>query len=218
MKTWQWLALGGAAAFFLLRRGGGASASGAGAGALNITSGKDFFQLAQGDPRWASMLVGFSTKPESSMANVGCFFTSLVATRNMLLGGSMLPPEAMQLAKRAEAFQNDLLILSTAARALGVSAPESERIRANEEPVEKLRAKADDILRRNGIVIFNVGYNSTAPRHFIICNRRSANGYECMDVAGTKAHFMTLDPTSLQGQRTASKRYITVGVAGVFRK
>ena len=61
MKTWQWLALGGAAAFFLLRKSGGATA--ASAGALSITSGKDFFQLAQGDPRWASMLVGFSTKP-----------------------------------------------------------------------------------------------------------------------------------------------------------
>lgn len=211
MKTWQWLALGGAAAFFLLRRGGGA-------GSRSITSGKDFFQLAQGDPRWASMIVGFATKPEDSMANDGCFFTSLVAARNMLLGTAMLPPEAMQIAKRAEAFQGVMLILTKAAQALGVSAPESERIRANQGSVEDLRQKADDILRRNGIVIFNVGYNAPTSNHFLICNRRSANGYECMDVAGTKPHFMTLDPTSLQGQRTASKRYITVGVAGVFRK
>jgi len=214
MKTWQWLALGGAAAFFLLRRGGGAAASTARGGAMNITNGKDFFQLAQGDPRWASLPVGFSTK---TMANVGCFFTSLVAARNMLLGGSMLPPEAMQLVKRQEAFQGVMLILTKAAQALGVSAPESERIRANQGSVEDLRMKADDILRRNGIVIFNVGYNGPTADHFLICNRRSAGGYECMDVAGTKAHSMTLDPTSLQGQRTASKRYITVGVAGVFR-
>lgn len=182
---------------------------------MNISSGKDFFQLAQGDPRWASLPVGFSTK---TMGNDGCFFTSLVAARNMLLGGSMLPPEAMEIAKRQEAFQGVMLILTKAAQALGVSAPESERIRANQGSVEDLRAKADDILRRNGIVIFNVGYNAPTSNHFLICNRRSASGYECMDVAGTRAHFMTLDPSSLQGQRTASKRYITVGVAGVFRK
>ena len=215
MKTWQWLALGSGAAFLLLRR---SDATGFGGGALNISSGKDFFQLAQGDPRWASLPVGFTTKPENSMANIGCFFTSLVAARNMLVGGSMLPPEAMQRAKDAQAFQNQLLILETGAQALGVSAPEGERIRAGAGSVEQLRDKADDILRRNGIVIFNVGYGSREPRHFLVCNRRSASGYECMDVAGTKPYLMTLDPASLQGQRTATKRYIAVGVAGVFRK
>lgn len=185
---------------------------------VSISSGKDFFLLAQGDPRWATMPVGFSS---SSMADVGCFFTSVLAASNMLLGRAMLPPEAMNIAKAQGGFQSAQganLFLPQAALAFGVSAPESERIRANKGTTEEIRAKADDILKRNGIVIFNVGYNTPSPRHFVVCNRRGPSGYECMDVAGPKATLMTLDASSLQGQRTSTKRYIAVGVAGVFKR
>jgi hypothetical protein len=99
---------------------------------------------------------------------------------------------------------------------LGVSAPESERIRAGAGTIQQLKDKADDILRRNGMVIFNVGYNNRTPQHFVLCNRKSAAGYECMDVAGPSAKTLILDH-ALEGQRTATKRYIGVGVAGIFR-
>jgi hypothetical protein len=185
---------------------------------VSLSSGKDFFKLAQGDPRWATMLIGFSSE---SSADVGCFFTSLLAASNMLLGRSMTPLEAMPIVKAGGGFQpaqGASLFLPQAALALGVSAPETERIRAGVGTLDSLRAKADDILKRGGLPIFNVGYNSPSPRHFVLCNRRGPSGYECMDVAGPTATLMNIDAATLQGQRTASKRYVVCGVAGVFRR
>lgn len=182
---------------------------------VSISSGKDFFRLAQGDPRWASMPVGFSSEPSSK---VGCFFTTLVAARNMLKSGELLPPAAMEILKKANAFSGALLVLPTAAAALGVSAPESERIRAGVGTDEQMRAKADDILRRGGLVIFNVGYGNKTPRHFILCNRRGPNGYECMDVGGPSSALMNISASSLSGVRNSSRTYVVVGVAGVFAR
>lgn len=201
-----------AAGFLIFGRKGDMSSS------VSITSGKDFFKLAQGDPRWATMHVGFST---STMADVGCFFTSLLAASNMLLGRAVLPPDAMPIVKAAGGFQaaqGANLFLPQAAQALGVSAPENERIRAGVGTADQIRAKADDILKRGGLVIFNVGYNTPSPRHFVICNRRGPSGYECMDVAGPTASMMNIDAASLSGRRTATKLYVVCGVAGVFKR
>lgn len=203
------LGLLAAGAWLILGRKGDVSSS------VSITSGKDFFLLAQGDPRWGTMTVGTSTR---TMADVGCFFTTLVAARNMLRGESMLPPEAMNILKPKGGFSGAALFLPAAAQLLGVSAPESERIRADvKASIPTLKSKIDDILRRNGLAIINVGYNDRTPRHFVLCNRKSAAGYECMDVAGPTAKLLTLDASTLSGQRTATKRYIGVAVAGVFR-
>jgi hypothetical protein len=208
MKTWARVGLAAAAAYLLLgNRKGDVSSSN------SISSGKDFFRIAQGDSRWAKLRVGVSSQ---EMEDVGCFFTSLIAARNMLLDGALLPPAAMPTVVQAGGFQGAGLVLPTAARVLGVSAPENERIRANAKSVSDVRAKADDILTRGGIPIFNVGYNSRDPRHFIVCNRKSAAGYECMDVAGPSSTLMKLD-SNLIGVRNASKTYMACGVAGVFR-
>ncbi len=173
---------------------------------------RDF--LAQNASAWGRKILGFGT---ATIGGAGCFLTVLTMAANTLKGRSMTPDTANDIVKAAGGFDGSLLILPTAARALGVVANESERIR-NSPNISSLRAKIDDTLARGGlaIVAVNKGVTTGTGDHFILVHSSSAEGYAGADPATGKDTILDGNLRGTAHWGSAAVPYTGVGVAPVF--
>jgi hypothetical protein len=162
------------------------------AGAQMVASGLNVLPLNQGASTWGSKLVGNSTDVKNTCAGV---------PSSVYSGASIGNFEA-------------------AARALGLSALEAQRIRNSPRTAASLanmRLLLDDTLSRGGVATVRVDYDTATPEdnHTLICFSRDQFGYKCADPAG--GVIVTLEPSTLTVRRSSSKTYAATGVGPIFR-
>lgn len=179
--------------------------------------------LAQGDPQWASKLVGVTTNPTKTYAAVGCVVTALTIAANALLGRRLLPSDLQPggSAGLTSAHYTGVGINSgPAAAALGlkiVGRIGESAANRTELGLSTMRGAIDKALASGGLALVRVDYDLSSPEsnHTLVCFGRDATGYLCADPAGGKK--VTLSLTGLFTQRSPTKTYAAVGVAPIFR-
>lgn len=171
---------------------GGALLFAAAAKALSNSGGGGTMKvLQQNDPLWGGVHVGDST---SSIGSVGCLMVTLTMIRNFFYGTNLLPPEANQIIKRSGGYSGALTIVPVAAQALGLSAPESQRIRSAHAGDPSLVNLVDSALSSGGVAVLHVDHNegnmsssdqlaNLAGDHFISVFGKQGSNYLAADPA-----------------------------------
>lgn len=174
------------AVVFLTRRGSGTSAAGqlGGGGSPTPASGpagspqrtfalRNFTPIRGGDPAFA-VPIGTS----SAMLNkVGCLIGSVTMGVNYLLGKNLTPLDANEVGKRTPgAFTGANTNPTVLGAAMGIDVPYKHQLRKNggTATTQDMKRRIDDTLRKGGVVILHVDYDSEQPGgdpngdHFII--------------------------------------------------
>jgi hypothetical protein len=194
------------------------------AGAQMVASGLNVLPLNQGASTWGSKLVGNSTDVKNTYARVGCVVTALTIAANTLLGKNFTPdqlrPNGGAGVPSSVYSGASIGNFEAAARALGLSALEAQRIRNSPRTAASLanmRLLLDDTLSRGGVATVRVDYDTATPEdnHTLICFSRDQFGYKCADPAG--GVIVTLEPSTLTVRRSSSKTYAATGVGPIFR-
>lgn len=201
------------------------------AGGLLVIVGGVTYKLnyfAQADKRWGKMLLGFS--PDGTIGKYGCFLTALTMALSKLKGVVYTPAQMNDIVKKAGGFSAGTanLNLPVAAAAVGLKAPNNERLRVNSNvnPVQvptvtAMRGLIESTLARGGTPIVHVDKDYTPDflgDHFIVIHKKEDNRYVAADPATGRDMF--LNASDLQGQATWGNPKFTfkvVGVAPVYR-
>lgn len=183
--------------------------------------------LQQADHRWHHEIVGFGDQTKT-FGNVGCLTTVLTMACNFLRKTNYLPPEVNRLVKAAHGFTGASLIMEKAAPAVGLYAPEIERLRSHVGDPQ-LAAHAIDALMVNGgatsVAFLHVDHDNTARaldaddsgKHFILAYGFSDHTPEfiCADPApGAPPIFInanTMSGKSKWGSVEMLYRVVSVG-------
>jgi hypothetical protein len=230
---WQIALLAAGAAFLLLRKTGSSSSgpsgpstpTSSGSGSSLTFNIPGFTPLRGNDPRWGAQTIGGSS---STIGRVGCLVTALAMATNVLLRTNITPADVNRVGQQNPgSFSGANMILSTLARALGLSAPDSIRLRDfNVSQREAVRRRIDETLQRGGIPILHVDYDRRQVAgafegdHFITCIGRQdipemGVAYLCADPAtGT---IKPIFRNTLTGPGFSGREFLVVGVAPVFR-
>jgi hypothetical protein len=164
----------------------------------------------QGDGEWGGRALGFSRE---TISEEGCMVTALAMASNTQAGTDWNPGDVNELAQSAGAFKGDLLILELAAEAVGLRAPDDERIHAGDGDSSELRALMRRALSSGGGALLNVGHGS--PSHFVYLHGEDASGFVAADPAlGRDIH---IDASTLQADSGWNNRPYVLGVAPVWR-
>jgi hypothetical protein len=220
MKTTTKVALGICVGGILLasRSKASVNASSSGRGTATSVGGSNIKLLGQGDPAWASLAVGFSTR---TMSDIGCVLTALTMAINALTGQQLSPIDVNAFAKamgnkgaKLPGFDGASIFSSNVASLLGCRKTTAISDSRN---VPEIRALIDDTLAKGGLALVRVDYELGTPNsnHTIVCFRRTPAGYECADPAGT-GKIITLN-NDLFIQRTSTRQYFGVGCAPIFK-
>lgn len=187
-------------------------ALGGGSGPPSL-SGFEVFR--QGDPRWGSLKIG---KSDKSISRAGCLLTCLTMASNYLRGTSIRPDDANELGKGVPgSFVGADTSIPTLGSALGLSAPDSLRIRSSLNK-DALNRRAQSTFNAGGVAIFHVDHDSSLStgEHFVLCLGVNEGQYVCADPA--TGSYMAINPSTLKGAGHSGKTYTVLGVAPVFRK
>src|ERR1051326_6173963 len=116
----------------------------------------------QSDAKWHTQLVGDGTGEHDTFGFVGCMVTCLTMAQNQLLGTNDTPPQVNTTVKDAHGFTGANVLLPTAAAAVGLSAPEAQRIRGTlvDRNVDALRKLACETLDAGGVALLHVDHNN----------------------------------------------------------
>lgn len=144
----------------------------------------------QGDARWGTILLGDGP---STIGRAGCMLVLLTeAARRQTGRTTLMPPQANEILKRADAFKGDSLDAEKAARALGMECPYAERV---DNPMgmvspTKLDGQITKMLER-GLCIIHVDHNGDLKGdHFIMAIGSSGSNFECLDPALARSVFL----------------------------
>lgn len=182
-------------------------------GAAPSLTGFELFK--QADPRWSNLKIGFSN---TSIGHAGCLLTALTMASNYLRGSSIRPDDANEMGKNVPgSFSGDFAVVPVLASALGLSAPESLRIRSSTR-TSVLNTRAKAAFDASGVVIFHVDHNNSfsTGEHFLLCFGVNQGQYICADPA--TGNYTTIDPGTMKGPGFSGKTYTVLGVIPVFRK
>ncbi len=181
--------------------------------------------LRQADPQWSKDTLGNST---TTIGYAGCLLTVLTMIHNFLLSDNITPGEANRIVRNAGGFQGALTIVPTAAQALGLSAPETLRIRGAPSGDPRLTQLVDIALSSGGVAVCHVDHNeggsfsadqlsSLSGDHFILIFGKRGDTYLAADPApGTVIELNSkLAGESMWGQ--TKKYYNTVGAFQVHK-
>lgn len=173
-------ALAGVAALVFLTRKGGAGGGGSGArpsgppGSPERTFAlRNFVPIRGGDPAFA-VPIGTST---AMLNRVGCLIGSVTMAVNYLLGKNASPLDANEIGKRTPgAFNGANTNATVLGGAMGLDLPYKHQLRKNggTATTQDMKRRIDDTLRKGGVVILHVDYDSEQPGgdpngdHFIL--------------------------------------------------
>lgn len=155
-------ALAGVAALaFLTRKGGGGSGarpSGPPGSPGRTFALRNFTPIVGGDPAFA-VPIGTST---AMLNKVGCLIGSVTMAVNYLLGKSLTPLDANEIGKRTKgAFQGANTDPTILGAAMGIDVPYKLQLRTRSgATTEAMRKRIEDTLRKGGIAIIHVDYDS----------------------------------------------------------
>lgn len=186
--------------------------------------------LRQNDPRWGARPIGAS---KVTIGRAGCLLTDLAMAKNLYEIASVPPKvitpiEADAICVSANAYQGALLLVERAAKALGMRAPESERLRCKKgDP--RVPALVREVLLKGGFAVVHVDHDSTLPDgdpegdHFVLAFRLvkpdvGPEHFECADPApGRTVWLDTKDCMGTCMWGSTLKTYRAVGVIPLWR-
>lgn len=181
-----------------------------------VSVGRYFWQGAR---PWGPMQLG---NGGTSIADGGCALVSFTHASNALYGADLDPVDANALVLDAGGFSGSLLVFPTAAAALGLRAPDSERIHARSgASVDELAARIDHALSGGGVAVVNVdrSYGGQGA-HFVLVTGRRGGDFVAIDPAGdgdVNPFEITIDRATLTASSTWNRHPVVVGVAPVYR-
>lgn len=174
--------------------------------------------LQQNDKRWGATPLGRSS--EFNIGGAGCMLTSLTMAVNAFTKDTLTPDvaQAAALSISAGSFDGPNLVLQTAADALGISAPESERLHDG-APLASMRQRLKDTLAKKGMAVVHVAKDFSATgEHFILVYKTKGGNFIAADPA-PGSDDVELDAETLTGSSDWGYKvyeYRVVGVAPVY--
>lgn len=161
--------------------------------------------LRQNAPEWGSLRLGTPLVRGVTIGGGGCLLCCLAMAHNELCGGDLTPPTAQDLIlDSGSGFLRANLSIEAAAPALGLVAPDSERVRGSiGAPVLTKAAHAAMI---DGLCIFHVDSDQSgrafddddSGKHFILAARIEGGDFICHDPA--PGRVVRLDARTLSGK------------------
>ncbi len=179
--------------------------------------------LRQANKLWSTTPLGKST--EFTIGEAGCMLTSLTMAVNTLTHDEITPDvaQAAALNYSPNTFSGPELVLEKAADALGVRAPESERIHDTDSSGRKptaaqLSANISAALRNKGMAIVHVAKDFSATgEHFLLVYKKKGGMFVAADPA--PGADVLIDPKTLTGKSDWGYKvfdYRIVGSAPVY--
>jgi len=164
----------------------------------------------QADRQWSRERLGLGT---STIGASGCLLCSLLMAKQQLLPSepTILPPDGNALLLAAKAFHGSSLSVPVAAKALGLSAPDSERLRG----VPDDRAAIEAALSKGACVLHVATDGGRTGRHFILALRIEGDEVVVADPALGKEVRLMLNRLTFVMWGKKQKSYRIVGVVPV---
>lgn len=169
----------------------------------------------QGHAPWGPVALGFSNQ---TIAGEGCLDTCVAMAENAMVGNMFDPGDINDIAKSVGAFSGAAMFLEPACAAVGLRAPDKQRIHSQSgASIAQLRACIDGALAAGGQAFINVdsAFNK-AGAHFVLAYDKSPLGYICADPATADVSIISMDTLTGEGTAGVAVPYCVVGVAPVF--
>ena len=215
-----------AGVFFFSKKSRAESGAGAALAIANTFGGGAALvkPLAQGDPRWASLAVGFS---QQRCALVGCVLTTLTMATNALRGTNLTPPEVNEIVKR---FPNGFsssgsgvalnLGAGPAAHAVGLEIGVRLQEGSSIADVQRVTTAA---IAGGGLAAVRVIYDEHDGKpsgHTVLCFGSGPEGLLCADPANggaSSGKIITIPPSGVLQRIPGKLTYTLTGTLALFR-
>ncbi|HEY4221579.1 MAG TPA: hypothetical protein VGO62_09555 [Myxococcota bacterium] len=168
----------------------------------------------QGAQPWGAERLGNGSL---SFGDAGCLETCTTMASDALAGTGFDPSDVNDIVKAAGGFSGSLLILEVAAAAVGLTAPDGERVHSGTgAQADELRSTIDYALQNGGVCAVNVDHSASGPgQHWVLVHDVSGDAYVAADPA--LAQEITIDRQSLIASSAWNGNPVVVGAAPIYR-